>query len=375
MKVTRGNVLKRTWTYEGRERTAWGYTFRVDKAQHRRQGFGSRAEAQDALDAAREAILHPAPVMVESVPVAPGMTFGEACDRYLKAKARKRSLAEDTRIVKHLKAELGEQTPLADITAARISAYKGRRLAVTKSKRGEPLSAASINRPLALLRCLLTMAAREWEVLATVPTIRLEQEPEGKVVWIEADAEQALLDAARASRNPDLYALVLLAVETGMRCGEVLGLEWARIDLSRGIITLASRSTKSKRRRDIPMRQAVYDLLAAREDRTGHVFARREWDSYRTAFETIAAKVVTAPEGEPLTFHGLRHHFASWFMMRGGRREALSKILGHATMAMTDRYAHLSPDYLRSEMAKTEGRRAQGEQNVSDVLPTERVTA
>jgi integrase len=273
--------------------------------------------------------------------------------------------------VKHLKAELGEQTPLADVTAARISAYKGRLLAITKSKRGEPLSAASINRPLALLRCLLTMAAREWEVLETVPTIRLEQEPEGKVVWLEADTERALLDAARASRNPDLHALVLLAVETGMRCGEVLGLEWARIDLSRGIITLASRSTKSKRRRDIPMRQAVYDLLAAREDRTGHVFSRREWDSYRTAFETIAAKVVTAPEGEPLTFHGLRHHFASWFMMRGGRREALSKILGHATMAMTDRYAHLSPDYLRSEMAKTESGRAQGEQNVNDVVPTE----
>ena len=50
----------------------------------------------------------------------------------------------------------------------------------------------------------------------------------------------------------------------------------------------------------------------------------------------------------------LRHHFASWFMMRGGRLEALSKILGHATLAMTMRYAHHAPDYLRSEMARTE---------------------
>jgi integrase len=142
----------------------------------------------------------------------------------------------------------------------------------------------------------------------------------------------------------------------------VLGLEWSRIDLSRGVITLASRSTKSKRRREIPMRQAVYDLLAGRKDRQGYLFARRGWDGYRTAFETIAAKVVTAPEGEPLTFHGLRHHFASWFMMPGGRLEALSKILGHATLTMTMRYSHLSPDYLRSEMAKTEAPRAQGEQ-------------
>lgn len=170
------------------------------------------------------------------------------------------------------------------------------------------------------------------------------------------EAQSLAQTAASSSRNPDLHALVLLAVETRMRCGEILGLEWSRIDLSRGVITLASRSTKSKRRRDIPMRQAVYDLLAARQDRIGYVFPRRGWDSYRTAFETIAASVVTAPEREPLTFHGLRHHFASWFMMRGGRLEALSKILGHATLTMTMRYSHLSPDYLRSEMAKTEAR-------------------
>ncbi|MEK7445673.1 MAG: tyrosine-type recombinase/integrase, partial [candidate division NC10 bacterium] len=52
-------------------------------------------------------------------------------------------------------------------------------------------------------------------------------------------------------------------------------------------------------------------------------------------------------------FHDCRHHFASWFMMRGGSLQALQKILGHATLAMTSRYAHLSPDYLRSEMERT----------------------
>jgi integrase len=138
-----------------------------------------------------------------------------------------------------------------------------------------------------------------------------------------------------------------------------------------GVITLASRGTKSKRRREIPMRQAVYDLLAAMPAKQGHVFTRRTWDSYRTAFETVAGQVVTAPVGEPLTFHGLRHHFASWFMMRGGRLEALSKILGHATLTMTMRYSHLSPDYLRAEMVKTESPRAQGEQMTVESVATE----
>jgi integrase len=118
------------------------------------------------------------------------------------------------------------------------------------------------------------------------------------------------------------------------------------------------------------MRQAVYDLPAAMPAKQGHLFSRRTWDSYRTAFETVARQAVAAPEGEPLTFPGLRHHFASWFMMRGGRLEALSKILGHATLAMTMRYSHLSPDYLRAEMAKTEAPRAHGEQmTVESVAP------
>ena len=57
---------------------------------------------------------------------------------------------------------------------------------------------------------------------------------------------------------------------------------------------------------------------------------------------------------EPLTFHDLRHHFASWFIMRGGRLEVLQQILGHATLAMTMRYAHLAPDFVRGEMVRTE---------------------
>ena len=100
MKLTRGDVSKRKWTHKGRLRTTWAYSFRVDGVQHRRQGFDLETDAQEALDEARKAILHPAPVVLPAEPVAPAMTFGEACDRYLKAKARKRSLAEDTRIVK-----------------------------------------------------------------------------------------------------------------------------------------------------------------------------------------------------------------------------------------------------------------------------------
>ena len=96
------------------------------------------------------------------------------------------------------------------------------------------------------------------------------------------------------------------------------------------------------------MRQAVYDVLAAPpEPREGNVWRQRK---IRTAFENA----VEAARLDGFRFHDCRHHFASWFVMRGGSLQALKELLGHADLKMTLRYAHLSPEHLRSEVAKTE---------------------
>jgi hypothetical protein len=90
---------------------------------------------------------------------------------YFAAKARKRNLGEDRRIAKHLLAEFGDSTRLRDLTASRIAAYRERHLAAGSVRRKDEagkarrLSAASVNRPLALLRHLLRLAHEEWEVL------------------------------------------------------------------------------------------------------------------------------------------------------------------------------------------------------------------
>jgi integrase/recombinase XerD len=140
---------------------------------------------------------------------------------------------------------------------------------------------------------------------------------------------------------------VAVALETGTRRSEVEGLTWDRVDLSRGVIRLEV--SKSGRRREVPMRQTVYDVLAGRPGaREGRVWPV---GSTRAAFEVA---VEAASLSAPFRFHDSRHHFASWFMMRGGSLAALQKILGHALLAMTMRYAHLSPEHLRGEMAKTE---------------------
>ena len=150
------------------------------------------------------------------------------------------------------------------VTASKISAWKAERLAATSKQTGEPYSAASINRPLSVLRHLLRLAHEDWEALAAVPKMRAEREPQGRVRWLgqyAPDEEQRLLDACKASRASQLAAIVTVGLETGLRRGELLGLTWDRVDLSRGVLRLEV--TKSGKRREVPMRQAVYDILSA----------------------------------------------------------------------------------------------------------------
>ena len=97
----------------------------------------------------------------------------------------------------------------------------------------------------------------------------------------------------------------------------------------------------------------------------GRVFRTR---SIRTAFENAAAEAKI----DNLHLHDLRHHFASWFVMRGGSLQALKEILGHSDLKMTVRYAHLAPDHLRNEIEKTE-RRAQTSSRITQAITHESV--
>jgi integrase len=340
-------INQRAWRVPGRrtKRKAWGYTTVINGAQ--RRCYKAAWTKEDAEKALSELVLN-----IEPPKKRQEITLAQAAERYLAEKARKLSLGEDKRLLAHLKSAFGPDTNLSDITAGRISAYKAQRLASVsvrrKDENGQParLGTASINRPLALLRHLLRLAHEEWEVLPAVPRIRLEKEPQGRIRWLEPDEEARLLDACRASRTPHLAAVVTLALETGLRKGELLGLTWDRVDLSRGVIRLEV--TKNGRRREVPIRQIVYNILSGLPGpREGRVWPSSD---IRSAFETA----VKAGKLDDFHFHDTRHHFASWFVMRGGKPQSLMELLGHSSLAMTMRYAHLAPKHLRDEMAKTE---------------------
>src|SRR5205823_14382062 len=152
---------------------------------------------------------------------------------------RKKSLATDRRYLNELRTAFGADTPRAEITAARIHRWKNEKLAATCARTGRAYSAAAINRPLAALRHLLQLAhEQQWAALPAVPKIRLEDEPEGRIRWLEPDEEAKLLEACRGSRNSELPAVVTIALESGLRRSELPGLTWDRVDLSRGVLRL-----------------------------------------------------------------------------------------------------------------------------------------
>lgn len=133
--------------------------------------------------------------------------------------------------------------------------------------------------------------------------------------------------------------MVTVALHTGMRKGEILGLTWERVDFARGVLQLEH--TKSGRRREVPMNRAVYDALVGLlgPKAEGFVFrkrAGRAWGNVRTAFEDAcrAAKV---------GFHDLRHTCASWLVMKGRSQKEVQEILGHREFTMTVRPSEPRP--------------------------------
>jgi integrase len=309
----------------------------------------TREDAEKALAALLLQVEQPSPKPQ-------GLTLAQAAERYLATKARKRSLSEDKRILKHLQFALGADTRLTDLTASRISEYKNSRLSVVR-KIGEGddaiergLTAAAVNRPLALLRHLLRLAHEEWEVIEIAPRVRLEKEPQGRLRWLTQEEITRLVDACGKTRNKELRAAVVIALNTGLRLSELLGLKWIYEDLSRGVIRLEV--TKSGRRREVPLNDDSYRAPVSLTPKAeGRVFQTR---FIKTAYNNAVA----IAKLEDVNFHPLRHTFASWAVMRGVTLKELQELLGHSSLAMTMRYAHLAPEHFARRSVVSLGSRA-----------------
>jgi integrase len=239
------------------------------------------------------------------------------------------------------KAELG-YCRLADVTPAKVAECRDRLLNTPKDN-GKRRSPSTVVRYLAVLSHAFSVAMKEWGWVGDNPLRKVmkPKEPRGRIRCLDNIEREALLKACAASQSPLLYTIVVLAISTGMRKGEILGLHWPQVDLVRERITL--HDTKNGERRCIPLSGLALSLLRdlnARRGDTTLVFP-----SVAVAKPLLIDKAwgtALARAGiSGFRFHDLRHCAASYLGMTGASFAEIGDVLGHKTVQMTKRYAHL----------------------------------
>lgn len=250
-----------------------------------------------------------------------------------------------------------QERPVHKIVPSDIEGFVAHRLS-------EGVSRSTVNRQRACLSKMLNKAI-EWGYLTSNPVkfIKRFAEPQGRVRFLSEVEAEKLMRAAADHLKP----IILTALHTGGRLREILSLRWRDIDLERRLIYFSHENTKSGRQREIPMSDKLHALMSAHLEEAKRLcpccsdapklgcfdglvftFAGRAIGTIRTAFTTAR---IRAGLGRDVTFHTLRHTMASWFMMNKGDLFMLQRLLGHSTIGMTQRYAHLSPEYVRGAVA------------------------
>lgn len=204
---------------------------------------------------------------------------------------------------------------------------------------------ATVNRLLATLKHMFTKAV-EWEMveeeaLKKVRRVKLLPENNRRLRYLSKEECQALINSC----SPHLKPIIVTALNTGMRREEILSLEWEKhIDLRHGFILLDI--TKNGERREIPINQTVREALQGliRGINSPYVFIDEKGARYKDVKKSFHSACRRAGIKD-FTFHDLRHTFASHLVMAGIDITTIKELLGHKTLTMTLRYAHLAPSH------------------------------
>jgi integrase len=205
---------------------------------------------------------------------------------------------------------------------------------------------STINRALEVVRRILNLAHQDWNWLQRVPRIRLLKEPKRRVRFLTREEADRLLEVLPEHQRP----VVRYALATGCRMGEVLRLEWSRVDFGRRVAWLDPGTTKSGEGRGIPLNNdAVLALrsVQGQSDRWCFTFQGKPMTAIGAAWERSLAKAGI----ENFRFHDLRHTWASWHVMSGTNLQQLMELGGWRSYEMVLRYAHMAPEHL-SEAAR-----------------------
>jgi integrase len=266
-------------------------------------------------------------------------TFKEVAESYLKyqrARVTPKSYEREEGILR---------THLAQFNSLKLSSIRKADIQRYVTERAAKTSAHSVRRELTVLTHLFALAV-EWEIISVSPAqkVKAPKLPAGRVRYLQPTELKALLNACQ----PGLREIVALAVSTGMRRGEVLGLRYLDVDLSNRRIMLPQ--TKNGEARVVylnEMAMMVFETLAPGKP-ADRVFADWTPGYVSLAFKRLCGRLKI----EDFRFHDLRHTAASWMRMSGADIHTVATLLGHKDLSAAKRYQHLSPAFLAEAVGK-----------------------
>jgi len=228
----------------------------------------------------------------------------------------------------------------ANFTADDFALYRTQRME-------EGISANTLNREHAYLRSVFNELIRlgHWAKANPLKHVRQFRIQERELTYLTEKEIDRLYDAFDDARNPHVKLITTICLATGARWGEA---EVLRITQVRSGVVQYANETKSKKARAVPIADELEQAIHDHHKQHGH--GQRIFGAAYSAFLSALERAqLELPKGQAA--HVLRHTFASHFMINGGNILALQRILGHASLTMTMRYAHLAPDHLQE--AKT----------------------
>ena len=269
-------------------------------------------------------------------------SLGEALDRYIRDIAPRKKGKGLTN--NKSQANVIKRHPIAKIALSRIRAAD---VATYVDKRSEEVSANTLRLELALMSHLFTVAAAEWGMEGLTNPVKASRKPSVKGTArdrrLQPGEEERLIEACKQVGPWWLPGVVRLAIETGMRRGEIADLEYRHIDLNRRVIHLPT--SKTNEARDVPLSSRAIDTLESLPRHLdGKVFPVLPAQISKRFARACAA---TQPEPiEDLRFHDLRHEATSRFFELGLNPMQVAAITGHKTLQMLKRYTHLKAEDL-----------------------------
>jgi integrase len=283
-------------------------------------------------------------------------TLADLVDRYIKdvlPKKPKQAVRQKQQL-EWWKEKLG-YCLLADITPSLIVKYRDE-LASGETYRGTPRTPATVVRYMAALSHAFTIAVNEWQWLEDSPMRKVKKptESRGRVRFLDNDERQRLLTACKESSNTWLYSCVILALSSGMRQGELMGLKWQDVNLKDGFLIL--HETKNGERRRIPLAGLGLELLKEhakiRRLDTPLLFPSNVHADKPIALRKPFETALKTAGINDFHWHDLRHCTASYLAMNGASLAEIAEILGHKTLQMVKRYAHLSDGHVSNVVAR-----------------------